>query len=153
MVPINDFDIHFNATIDNEFDTMCTTTCTTIDKKITTSTTTIVESYTTTNIIFYTLYITCTTVITCTTCTKISNTTVNDFVCDNNWYYLSNNACDPVGNQDNSNSIQAIIPTILKVTMNVKFYILAKKKNILYLLISTEKSSFHTTKKHIPSTF
>ena len=25
IVPINDFDIHFDATIDNEFDTMCTT--------------------------------------------------------------------------------------------------------------------------------
>ena len=32
MVPINDFDVHFDTTIDDEFDTTCTTCtmCTTI---------------------------------------------------------------------------------------------------------------------------
>ena len=70
-------------------------------------------------------------------------TTVDDFVCDNTWYYINNNDCDPVGNQDNSNSIQAIVPTILEVRMNGIFYILAKKKYILYLLIPRKRSS-HT---------
>jgi len=73
----------------------------------------------------------------------------DDFVCDNNQYYLNNNYCDPVGNQDNSNSTQTIIDTILEVMMNGMFYIPAKKKYTLYLLIPKKKRSFHSSKEII----
>ena len=66
----------------------------------------------------------------------------DDFVCDNNQYYLNNNNCDPVSNNDNANSIQAIVDTIIEVKMNGMFYIPAKKKYILYILIPKKKRSF-----------
>ena len=73
----------------------------------------------------------------------------DDFVGDNNQYYLNNNNCDPVSNNDNANSIQDIVDTIIDVKMNGMFYIPAKKKYILYLLIPKKKRSFHTSKKKI----
>ena len=71
----------------------------------------------------------------------------DDFACDNNQYYLNNNDCDPVSNNDNASSIQDIVDTIIEVKMNGMFYIPAKKKYILYLLIPKKKRSFHTSKK------
>ena len=73
----------------------------------------------------------------------------DDFVCDNNQYYLNNNDCDPVSNNDNANSIQDIVDTIFDVKMNGIFYIPVKKKYILYLLFPKKKRSFHTSKKKI----
>ena len=37
----------------------------------------------------------------------------DDSACDNVWYYLNDIDYDPVGNQDNANSIQDIVSTIL----------------------------------------
>ena len=71
--------------------------------------------------------------------------TTGHFVCDNNQDYLNNNDCDPVSNNNNTNNIQAIINTIIEVRMNSMFYILTKKKYILYLLIPKKKRSFHTS--------
>ena len=65
----------------------------------------------------------------------------HDFVCDNNQYYLNNNDCVSVDHENNVNSIPAITDTIIEVKMNGIFYIPAKKKYILYLLIPKKKRS------------
>ena len=77
----------------------------------------------------------------------------DNFVCDNNQHYLNNNDSGPVSNNNNGNSIQAIVTTIIEVKMNGMFYILAKKKYILYLLIRKKTRSFHTSKKKVSPPF
>ena len=76
----------------------------------------------------------------------------DDFVCDNNQYYLNNNNCDPVNNRK-ANNIQAIVITIIQIRMNGMFYIPAKKKHILYLLIPKKRRSFYTSKKKISCSY
>ena len=77
----------------------------------------------------------------------------DDFVCDNNQYYLNNNDCGPASNNDYANSIQAVVATIIEVRMNGMLYIPAKKKYILYLLIPKKKLSSHTSKKKISPSY
>ena len=111
---IND-GLYTTATI---YRTNCTTTCTTtiddiiIDAEPSTTTTD-------TNLLY-----------------NVNAVQQHDFVCDINRHYLNlnNNDCDPVGDKDNVNSIQAIVTIILEVRMNGMFYIPAKQKYILYLL-------------------
>ena len=73
----------------------------------------------------------------------------DDFVCNNNHYCLNNNDSGPVSNNDNENGIQAIVTTLIEVRMNGMFYIPAKKKYIIYILIPKKKRSFHTSKEKI----